>query len=77
MTAVGGSGLGILSPYDDVVVDSDEGEVAAVLSPPMTPDVQREGGGALAAGSIRARFERVGTEELSAWAAGRGKWLYV
>ena len=56
---------------------SDEGEVAAVLSPPMTPDVQREGGGALAAGSIRARFERVDTEELSAWAAGRGKWLYV
>ena len=77
MTAVGGSGLGILSPYDDVVVDSDEGEVAAVLSPPMTPDVPREGGGTLAVGSIRARFERVDTEELSAWAAGRGKWLYV
>ena len=48
-----------------------------MLSPPMTPDVPREGGGTLAVGSIRARFERVGTEELSAWAAGRGKWLYV
>lgn len=74
VTAVGGSGLGILSPYDDIVFEDDDGETT-LLSPPMTPDPNREGG-ALPR-SIRARFEGVSTEELSKWASVRGKWLYV
>ena len=74
VTAVGGSGLGILSPYDDIIVD-DDGAEATPLSPPMTPDPYREGGALLR--SIRARFESVDVEELSKWASGRGKWLYV
>ncbi|KAH9945309.1 cystathionine beta-lyase [Epithele typhae] len=76
ITAVGGSGLGILSPYDPINFDDDgETDASPPLSPPMTPGTNREDG-ALPR-SIRARFENVGTEELSQWATGRGKWLYV
>ena len=64
--------MGILSPYDDILVD--DGGEETLLSPPMTPDPNREGG---ALRSIRARFEGVSTEELSNWASDRGKWLYV
>ena len=75
VTSVGGSGLGILSPYDDIVVDED-GDTSP-LSPPMTPDPNNEGAAAALRRSMRRRFEAVSTTELSQWASSRGKWLYV
>ncbi|KAL1949297.1 hypothetical protein VTO73DRAFT_8178 [Trametes versicolor] len=75
VTAVGGSGLGILSPYDPIVVDEQD-RVSPPMSPPMTPrprDEQEEP----FRPSIRRRFEEVDVSELSQWASGRGKWLYV
>ncbi len=75
MTAVGGSGLGILSPYDPIVVDQ-QGDVSPPMSPPMTPSPRDEQEEPFRP-SIRRRFEEVDVGELSQWASGRGKWLYV
>ena len=79
VTAVGGSGLGILSPYDEIAIE--ETEDSPPLSPPATPDPGREDGqlgeGMVPQPSIRTQFESVSTVELSRWASGRGKWLYV
>ncbi|KAH9856538.1 cystathionine beta-lyase [Lenzites betulinus] len=74
VTAVGGSGLGILSPYDPITVDGGD-DVSPPLSPPSTPG-PREVEDPLRP-SIRRRFESVTIAELSQWAADRGKWLYV
>ncbi|RDX57495.1 cystathionine beta-lyase [Lentinus brumalis] len=74
VTAVGGSGLGILSPYDEITVDEDDD--SPPLSPPMTPIGEGADGPALQH-SIRRRFEKVSSTELSKWASTRGKWLYV
>ena len=77
VTAVGGSGLGILSPYDDIAIDQED-EDSPPLSPPATPDPNREHGvDGIPQPSIRRRFENVTTGELPQWASGRGKWLYV
>jgi len=61
LTSVGGSGLGILSPYDpaNYAVASPKGE-----SPDHPP-------------SLREVFEAQGIEELTAWAEQRGRWMYV
>lgn len=76
ITAVGGSGLGILSPYDDIAADPNAD--SPPLSPPATPDPNREDGihGAPQP-SIRKGFETITTLELPQWASERGKWLYV
>ncbi|KAM5538467.1 hypothetical protein V8D89_007800 [Ganoderma adspersum] len=76
ITAVGGSGLGILSPYDDIAADPNAD--SPPLSPPATPDPSREDGlrGAPQP-SIRKGFETITTLELPQWASERGKWLYV
>lgn len=74
MTAVGGSGMGILSPYDPIMVDGED-DASPPLSPPATPDPN--GAGESQQPSIRRRFESVDVSELSQWASGRGKWLYV
>ncbi|KAJ8453951.1 hypothetical protein ONZ51_g13311 [Trametes cubensis] len=74
VTAVGGSGMGILSPYDPIMVDGED-DVSPPLSPPATPDPN--GAGESQHPSIRRRFESVDVSELSQWASGRGKWLYV
>ncbi|KAH9989027.1 cystathionine beta-lyase [Russula vinacea] len=61
LTSVGGSGLGVLSPYDpaNYAVASSNGEDA---------DQQA---------SLREAFEDKGIEELAGWAEQRGRWLYV
>ncbi|KAI9000507.1 cystathionine beta-lyase [Trametes punicea] len=74
VTAVGGSGLGILSPYDPIAVDPED-DGSPPLSPPMTPQPNRVEEPLRP--SIRRRFESLDISELSAWASGRGKWLYV
>ncbi|OBZ72603.1 Cystathionine beta-lyase [Grifola frondosa] len=73
LTAVGGSGLGILSPYEDELPDDLE---VSLMSPPTTPDLDhrnenKEGH------PLRSRFENLNIEHLPKWAAERGKWLYV
>lgn len=68
LTAVGGSGLGVLSPYDH---ESFATDLPTPLTPPETP----------ADGPVktplRDEFDAVSTEELSKWAEGRGRWLFV
>ncbi|PIL35742.1 mevalonate kinase [Ganoderma sinense ZZ0214-1] len=76
ITAVGGSGLGILSPYDDIAADPNAD--SPPLSPPATPDPNREDGlDGAPQPSIRKGFETITTLQLPQWAADRGKWLYV
>ena len=62
LTSVGGSGMGILSPYDPANLGLDS---------PSTPgsQVQRP--------SLREALEAQGVEELTEWAEQRGRWLYV
>lgn len=61
LTSVGGSGLGILSPYDpaNYAVSSPNRE-----NPDQPP-------------SLRDAFEGKKIEELAEWAEQRGRWLYV
>lgn len=61
LTSVGGSGLGVLSPYDpaNYAVASSNAENAD--QPP----------------SLREAFEGKNIEELAEWAEQRGRWLYV
>ena len=61
LTSVGGSGLGVLSPYDPANY--------AVASLKLENPVQQP--------SLRETFEAKGIEELTAWAEQRGRWLYV
>jgi len=61
LTSVGGSGLGVLSPYDPA-------NYAVSSSKSENPDQQP---------SLREAFEAKGIEQLSAWAKQRGRWLYV
>jgi len=61
LTSVGGSGLGILSPYDPA-------NYAIASSKLENSDHQP---------SLREAFEAQGIEELTAWAEQRGRWMYV
>jgi hypothetical protein len=62
LTSVGGSGLGILSPYDP-----------ANYTPgsPSTPGTLGQ------QPLLRETLEAQGIEELTEWAEKRGRWLYV
>ncbi len=62
LTSVGGSGLGILSPYDPANYASSSPSGPGTLGQPP---------------SLRAVFEAQGIEELTPWAEQRGRWLYV
>ena len=62
LTSVGGSGLGILSPYDPANY---------TLSSPLTPGTPGQ------QPSLREALEVQGIEELTEWAEKRGRWLYV
>jgi len=61
LTSVGGSGLGVLSPYDPA-------NYAVASSKPENPDQSP---------SLRELFEGKRIEELAAWAERRGRWMYV
>lgn len=61
LTSVGGSGLGILSPYDPANY--------AVVSPKGDSQGHQP--------SLREVFEAQGIEELTTWAEQRGRWMYV
>lgn len=77
LTSVGGSGLGILSPYNrDPESHLEDGPV----TPPETPAPGRSSGTEDGVGlynSHRAVFERKSPTELVEWMESRGRWLYV
>ena len=77
LTSVGGSGLGILSPYNrDPESHLEDGPV----TPPETPalvDSSGTGDGVGLYTSYRAVFERKSSAELVEWMESRGRWLYV
>jgi hypothetical protein len=68
-TSVGGSGMGVLSPWNTprplaTPPDSPRGDEP---TPAWNSD----------AGSLRAKFEGAAPEELAQWADERGRWLFV
>jgi len=65
LTSVGGSGLGILSPYN---------QPQRLATPPETP---RESEGADGPELLRDAFVGKATSEVSAWADSLGRWLFV
>ena len=76
LTSVGGSGVGVLSPYRPKAA----GKLPA--TPPESPEESDEDEKLVPAqpGSgepLRATFEATLTGDLSHWAEGRGRWLYV
>lgn len=72
LAAVGGSGLGILSPYNHGTLSAmNPGAYTGPITPPETPEEGLEGK------TLREQFTAVGTEKFAQWADGRGRWLFV
>lgn len=72
LAAVGGSGLGILSPYNHGTLSAmNPGAYTGPITPPETPEEGLEGK------TLREQFTVVGTEKFAQWADGRGRWLFV
>lgn len=74
LTSVGGSGLGILSPYPEHRNTSAKDIHPGQVTPPETPD---EANTTDPGDSIKASFETKSLSELTGWAQNLGKWLYV
>lgn len=75
LTSVGGSGVGILSPYRAQVRPKP-------ATPPETPNESEEDEKLIGVqpGSgepLRSTFESKLSSDLSHWAEGQGRWLYV
>lgn len=74
LTSVGGSGLGILSPYSQSL---------PVASGPVTPPETPNGQGKLTTDvdapsePLRTSFETTDINELAGWADALGRWLFV
>ncbi|KAF8656838.1 hypothetical protein AX16_002386 [Volvariella volvacea WC 439] len=87
LTSVGGSGLGILSPYAHHRNPRSRGprptHPLSEVTPPGTPSPDQEVPKGLAprvdadAEPLRPSFETSSLEELPTWAEGLGRWLYV
>ena len=90
VTSVGGSGLGILSPYpehrnQDATPSSSRAcehvPTFGQVTPPETPMPEHLNvstpRGAEGVETLRAPFETIPTDGLSEWANGQGRWLYV
>lgn len=66
LTSVGGSGLGILSPYN---------QPQLLATPPESPCESEARAGAVE--SLRDTFAGKATADLTAWADNLGRWLFV
>ncbi|KAJ6466612.1 cystathionine beta-lyase [Mycena vitilis] len=76
LTSVGGSGLGILTPYTPPNLGESHPVVApGQVTPPETPGLRpaAEAGDGL----LRLAFEKQDVPDLAQWAEGLGRWLYV
>ena len=71
MTSVGGSGLGVLSPYGQRPLPEE-----ALLATPDTPEDAAATVGAPLR-PLRAPFEKVDIGELGSWTDSLGRWLFV
>ncbi|EIN03696.1 cystathionine beta-lyase [Punctularia strigosozonata HHB-11173 SS5] len=69
ITSVGGSGLGVLSPYHQ--------RRHSPVTPPESPPDHEDGQIALRDTLLRSAFETKSVGELAAWADACGRWLYV
>lgn len=74
LTSVGGSGLGILSPYDPNNYDDHPTATAHTQTPPETPGEESAMGGRE---PLRVALQLKPTRDLSEWASNRGRWMYV
>lgn len=75
LTSVGGSGLGILSPYRAHRQTQPARGRDALGVPDSAIDDAEET--LVANDSFKEEFKKVDTIEFSQWAEGRGRWLYV
>jgi hypothetical protein len=83
LTSVGGSGLGILSPYAEhrtrephmVPIPEESGQ----LTPPGTPGPRKisKGSPSSQLESLRQPFLSTNLAGMAEWATGLGRWLYV
>jgi len=75
LTSVGGSGLGILSPYGQRLQPE-----SGPVTPPETPNGNAkpvDAGDGAPPEPMRAVFETNAVGDLAGWAEGLGRWLYV
>ncbi|KAG5645542.1 putative secondary metabolism biosynthetic enzyme [Asterophora parasitica] len=92
LTSVGGSGLGILSPYGyhrnrgSATAPRRAAQVPGQMTPPETPNLNDYAAAPLYAGQgdeaedlepLRPSFEMNSISELPSWAESLGRWLYV
>lgn len=77
LTSVGGSGLGILSPYNrDPESHLEDGPYTPPETPALGGSPGTEGGVGLYR-SHKAVFESKSQAEIVEWMESRGRWLYV
>ena len=75
-TSVGGSGLGILSPYDHGAgAPAHTNFFTGPITPPETPSELADG--AAEEKPLREQFSIVDPAKLGDWADKQGRWLYV
>ena len=84
LTSVGGSGLGILSPFPEHRTQGSDShrsrQEAGQVTPPETPNPEIAEGYEKQSGGfnpLRPSFESEATTDLPQWAASLGRWLYV
>ncbi|KAJ6631005.1 cystathionine beta-lyase [Mycena sp. CBHHK59/15] len=78
LTSVGGSGLGILSPYTPPNIGQSHPTLApGQVTPPETPQELSHSEVDIVAGELRVSFEKQDVPSLAKWADGLGRWLYV
>lgn len=85
LTSVGGSGLGILSPYPEHRTRGSDPQpprqgAGGPVTPPETPtpDVaERHKKQPVASDPLRPTFETAATTDLAEWTTSLGRWLYV
>ena len=74
VTAVGGSGLGVLSPYDHSQGVERPVPFRGPITPPETPS---ELSNDVDTRSLREQFSTISEAQLGEWADGQGRWLFV
>ncbi|EIW84219.1 cystathionine beta-lyase [Coniophora puteana RWD-64-598 SS2] len=77
LASVGGSGLGVFSPYARPQAAVAEQGQAGPVTPPETPHESEEGSLEAEPASLRAAFASAPKASFRHWAESQGRWLYV